>query len=52
MTFQVTMFDLRFMRFLATILNIVELFLLGEIDWNFRFLHSDFYAGLILYHCL
>ena len=53
MTFQVTiMFGLRFVRFLATILNIVELFLLWQIAWNFWFLDSDFFVGLMLYHCL
>ena len=53
MTFQVTiMFELRFVRFLATIFNIVGLFLLWESDWNFRFLNSDFFVGLMLYHCL
>ena len=53
MTFQVTiMFGLRFVRFLATILNIAGLFSLWEIDWNFRFLDSDFFVGLMLYHCL
>ena len=46
------MFGLRFVRFLATILNIVGLFLLWEIDWHFRFLDSDFFVGLMLYHCL
>ena len=40
------------MRFLATILNFVGLFLLWEIDWNFRFLDSDFFVGLMLYRCL
>ena len=40
------------MFFLTTILNIVGLLLLWEIDWNFRFLDSDFFVGLMLYHCL
>ena len=53
MTFQATiMFGLRFVRFLATILNIVGLFLLWQIDWNLKFLDSDFFVGLMLYHCL
>ena len=53
MTFQVTiLFRLRFVRFLATILNIFGLFLLWDIDWNFRFLDSDLFLGLMLYHCL
>ena len=53
MTFQVTiMFGLRFVRFLVTIWNIVGLFLLWQIDWNFRFLDSDLFFGLMLYHCL
>ena len=52
-TFQVTiMFELRFVRFLATILNSVGLFLLFEVDLNFIFLDSDFVVGLMLYHCL
>ena len=46
------MFVLRFVRFFATILNIVWLFLLWENDWNFRFLDYDFFVGLLLYHCL
>ena len=46
------MFRLRFVRFMATILNIVGLFLLWEFDWNFRFLDSDFFVGLMLYYCL
>ena len=53
MIFQVTiMFGLRFVRFLATILNIVELFLLWDIDRNFRFLDSDYFLALMLYHSL
>ena len=46
------MFGLRFVRFLATIWNIVGLFLLWEIVWNFKFLDSDFFVDLMLYHCL
>ena len=54
MIFQVTiMFGQRFVRFFGHHFKYCwVIFIMRYWDWNFRFLDSDFFLGLMLYHCL